>query len=351
MSIGVEAITRARADALRVAICVPARDEAAALPQLFAAVGRLDRTGVALTLCLLLDSCRDDSAGVARGFAAGASLPVLVETLVQPESNAGRARHAAMCLGVRAIGGAGLLLTTDADSAPASDWVQVMVAGLHQADVVAGRVVRTVTRPNPLQDRIEGYYDALYGLRRALDPVGWEAAMTHHYASGAYASGANLGLSTEHYHALGGFTPVPTGEDALLVDDAARAGLRVRRDAASVVHTSDRRRGRVAHGLAGSLRALDCGGDEVEVAHPWDAAWQYRRHAAARLAFADSDFVALADSIGLTTDHVLGVARDCPNAEAFAMRVVPTPPGGMRRVGLALAEQEVAALTKGRRAA
>lgn len=346
MSIGVEVITRARADALRVAICVPARNEMAALPHLFAAVERLDRAGVALTLCLLLDSCRDDSAAVVRDYAAGASLSVLVETLVQSESNAGRARHAAMCLGVRAIGDAGLLLTTDADSAPASDWVQVMVAGLHQADVVAGRVVRTVTRPNPLQDRIECYYDALYGLRRALDPVGWEAAMTHHHASGA-----NLGLSAEHYHALGGFRPVPSGEDALLVDDAARAGLHVRRDAASVVHTSDRRRGRVAHGLAGSLRVLDRGGDEIEVAHPWDAAWQYRRHAAARVAFADSDFIALADSIGLTTDHVLGVARDCPNAEAFAMRVVPTPPGGMRRVGLARAEAELAALTAGRRAA
>jgi len=28
----------------------------------------------------------------------------------------------------------------------------------------------------------------------------------------------------------------------------------------------------------------------------------------------------------LTGDHVIGVARDCPNAEAFAMRVVPALP-------------------------
>ena len=48
--------------------------------------------------------------------------------------------------------------------------------------------------------------------------------------------------------------------------------------------------------------------------------------------------MALSNAIGLTMDHLLGVARDCPNAEAFAMRVVPTPPGGMRQAPLAIAE-------------
>ena len=334
------------AEALPIAICVPARNEAAALPQFFAAVNRLEREGIAPKLCLLLDTCTDASAAVVRDHAARASMPVIVEEAAAPKANAGRARHRAMMLGNRSLDGAGVLLTTDADSTPASDWLQAMAAGLRQGDVVAGRVVRTVTRPNPLQDRLETYYEALHALRRALDPVDWEGAATHHCASGA-----NLGLLAESYRSLGGFRPLASGEDGQLVDDAARAGLRVRRDAASVVHTSDRRFGRVAQGLAGTLRTLDRRGKAVDVAHPRDAAWQYRRHGAARLAFDMADFASLAVAVGLPIEHLVGVARDCPNAEAFAMRVVPTPPGGMRRVSLEVAEMELAAITAGRRAA
>ena len=39
-----------------------------------------------------------------------------------------------MLLGERALGGSGLLLTTDADSLPAVDWLQAMVAALGQVN-------------------------------------------------------------------------------------------------------------------------------------------------------------------------------------------------------------------------
>ena len=89
----------------------------------------------------------------------------------------------------------------------------------------------------------------------------------------------------------------------------------------------------------------------VRVAHPEDAAWQYRMHAVARAAFERARPEAVASALGLTPDHVRGVARDCLNAEAFAMRVVPEPPGGMRGVGLPVAERALAALAGARRAA
>lgn len=321
-----------------IAICIPARNEASSLPALFAAFDRLHRQSVNLQICLLLDSCHDASVRVADSYAAR-GLPVITDHIVQAEPNAGRARHAAMLLGVAALDGPGLLLSTDADSVPDADWLQAMIAGCQAADIVAGRVVRTITRPHPVQDRIEAYYETLHALRRAIDPVAWEATETHHHASSA-----NLGMSVDTYRRLGGFLPMSNGEDGRLLDDAARAGLRVRRDAASVVYTSDRRVGRVPHGFAGSLRTLDRGDESVEVAHPHDAIWQYRRHADARVAFATGDFSTLAVAIGLTDDHVRGVARDCANAEAFAMCVVPTPPSGMRRIPLALAEAEVSTL-------
>ena len=333
----------------RIAICVPARNEAAALPALFAALDRLAvPEGIYLSLCLFLDGCTDNSARLARGLRAAASHRVMVvagRAACRP--NAGRARHRAMLLGFAALGGEdGLLLTTDADSSPAPDWLVAMHTALGDSDVVAGRIARAGSAPAPLQDRLEGYYDALFALRRRLDPVAWEAEATHHHSGGA-----NMGFRAGAYRRLGGFAPVANGEDALILDDAARAGLRVRRDAAALVHTSDRRWGRASGGLALALRDLDRGdAAEVRVAHPADAAWQYAMHARARAAF-PGDLAALATALDLTGDHLLGVARDCPNAEAFAMRVVPTPGGGMRQVPLAVAEAELARLAGLRHAA
>lgn len=318
-----------------IAICVPVRDEAAALPHLFDAVEALTvPAGVTVTLCLLLDGCRDNSASVAERHRSVARHRVQVAQVGRGAPNAGLARQRAMVM----AGTADILLTTDADSRPTPDWVEAMLAGLAHADVVAGRVLREGGVAAPLQDRIERYYDALFALRRALDPVEWEAPMTHHHASGA-----NMGMRGPAYRALGGFLPLRSGEDARFVDDAARGGCRVRRDAGVVVRTSARRSGRAAGGLAHALRTLDRGG-AVQVAHPADAAWQYRMQAAARAAFLRGGINARAVPIGLTTDHLIGVARDCPDAEAFAMRVVPVPPTGMRQVTLAVAEAELAML-------
>ena len=155
-----------------------------------------------------------------------------------------------------------------------------------------------------------------------------------------------MAMRADSYARLGGFPSLPSGEDARLVDDASRAGLRVRHDAASVVYTSGRRSGRAQGGLATALHALNQDGvDGVRVAHPADQAWQYRAHALARIAFDTGSMAKLSTAIGLPVDHLLGVGRDCPNAEAFAMRVVPAPPGGMREVPLAVAEAALVALS------
>lgn len=297
----------------------------------------------------MLDGCTDDSLRLVHDYRARDMRVVLVEEAAASRANAGRARHRAMMLGLSALGDDdGLLLTTDADSRPTTQWLVAMTSALRHADVVAGRIARAGRLASPVQDRVETYYDALFALRRRLDPVPWEAQATHHHAGGA-----NIGLHAGAYRALGGFAPVASGEDGRLIDDAARLGLRVRRDAASLVYTSDRREGRAPGGLASALRRGDQNGDAaaVRVAHPQDAAWQYRMQAVARRALDDDRLASVAAALGLTDDHVLGVARECPNAEAFAMRIVPEPPGGMRQVPLPVAEAELAALSGERLAA
>ena len=325
-----------------IAICVPVRNEAERLSRLFRSLDRLETAqDHRIHVSLLLDGCTDASAAIASTYRQTSAHHVHLAEASAGEPNAGRARGRVMALGSQALSDdEGILLTTDADSWPQPNWLRAMVSALDHADVVAGDVVRTGRRPSGQQDRLDRYYGALYALRRRIDPVPWEATTAHHHASGA-----NMGMRIRTYRRLGGFRPVSRAEDALLVDDASRAGLRVRRDAASVVVTSDRRRGRVPQGFAKTLYDLETEGlAEIEVAHPVDQVWQYRAHSVARRCYEKSLFDPLTEMIGLSADHLLGVARDCPNSEAFAMRVVPVPPTGMREIGFPAAEAFLATL-------
>lgn len=325
-------------DALPAIVCVPARDEEDALPTLLKALRELAVAPAGLAVCIHLDGCSDGSALLLERAAPALPFRLVVESgRASDEANAGTARRAAMAMGLRLLGDRdGLLFTTDADSAPHRDWIAAGRRALALADVAAGRIVRADAARDPEQSRIEHYYDRLHRYRRMIDPVAWEARDTHHFSGGA-----NLAARASAYRAIGGFRPLAAGEDATLLDDAARAGLRVRRDAAMVVETSSRRSGRVAGGLAGTLRALDAG-RQAGVAHPRGAAWQWRAQAAARDSFAVINDAGVRGGLGkrlaLSADHVLGVARDCPNAEAFAMRIVPAAPVDRQTVTLTEAE-------------
>lgn len=317
------------------------------LPQLLAGLAELAVTPGALHVCIYLDGCTDGSAAVLAQAASTLPFHLTIETgSKQQPANAGAARRRAMELGLRALGDVeGLLFTTDADTVPHPDWVLTGRRALAQADVVAGQILRVEAAADPEQSRLERYYDRLYRYRRAIDPVEWEAPDTHHFSGGA-----NLAIRASAYRAIGGFRPLPNGEDATLLDDAARAGFRVRRDAKLRVETSSRRAGRVAGGLAGSLRAIDAG-RQIRVSDPRGAAWQWRAQAVARGLFEKIDLmparVELGARLGLNADHVLGVARDCPNAEAFAMRIVPAAPLFQNEVTLSEAEDLLTMLDGG----
>lgn len=308
------------------------------------ALSQIDPAGHDIRLCFYLDGCEDGSERLLRAAAAHSCFLIeIVRGRRENDPNAGRARQAAVAMGVdRLAGRDGLLLTTDADSRPAQDWVVAVAKALVVADVVAGRIVRHRAAADPGQSRIELYYDRLFAFRRRLDPVPWEANDTHHFGGGA-----NIAVRASVYRTIGGFRPLPHAEDATFLDDAARAGFRVRRDAGMVVETSSRRCGRAKSGLASALRSIDDGCAQ-QVAHPLTVAWQSRAHAAARSVFATidrtSDRAALGRLVDLTADHVLGVARDCPNAEAFAMRIVPACPTHREPVPLAVAEIALAEL-------
>lgn len=308
------------------------------MPSLLRSLGALAVGGRRMAWCFYLDG--PDPGSLAILEAAAARMPGDIHIEIgpdQPQANAGRARRAAMALGLKVLGGEdGLLFSTDADSLPASDWITTGAAALQVADVAAGKIVRLDGVNDRGQTRVEQYLDRLHAYRRILDPVPWEATDTHHFAGGA-----NMAIRSTVYQALGGFRPMPTSEDATLLDDASRAGYRVRRDGRMIVQTSSRRDGRAVDGLASNLRSLDEGRTQW-VARPECFAWQARAQSMARRTFEIIDDAtaraSLGKTIGLTGDHVLGVARDCPNGEAFAMRIVPSAPMAEQLVTIERAE-------------
>jgi GT2 family glycosyltransferase len=322
-----------------IAIAVPVRNEVERLSQLLRALAD-QRDAGEVTLALFFDNCDDGSEALVASF----PMPFKVITDCDcggAHPNAGRARRRAMALALRAVPH-GTLLTTDADSVPAPDWIARSRQALEHADVVAGRILREPGRGSPTQERLERYYERLHQMRRSLDPVGWEAPRTHHWSSAA-----SLAIPAPLYQTLGGFPELASGEDAALLDAAVRGGWRVRRDADVRVVTSSRRSGRTLGGFAALLSACDDSAVVPTMAHPDDEAWRYMQHARARAVHGGPGLTALAADLHLSLAEVEQVAAECRNGEAFAARIVGAPPGGMRQVSLAHAELLIGALNAG----
>ncbi|RZI76986.1 MAG: glycosyltransferase [Pseudomonas sp.] len=322
----------------QIAVAVPVRNEVARLPGLLLALAQ-QRGAPAFTLCLFLDECDDGSAEVIQGMESQLPFAVVTRSCNQGRSaNAGAARRRAMELALDVAPG-GLLMTTDADSQPSRNWLAANLAALRQADVVAGKIVRSASREPDRLDRLCAYYDRLHETRRLIDPVPWESFPSHHWTSAA-----SLALHARHYVELGGFEERPAGEDAALADAAARAGLRLRRDGEVLVATSSRRKGRAPGGFATTLAALDTCAEEPQVAHPEDEVWRFRLQAKARRVHRSENMTELAAEVSLSMGEVMQVARVSRNGEAFASRVVCAPPHGMRMVSLSHAEALLMAL-------
>lgn len=310
---------------MRVHVAVPVRDEEAGLPGLLQSLAcQTGCEAIQLSVHLLFDGCHDGGLAFARhvfetGCLAGeASLAPRADT-----PNAGRARRMAV---ERALAGGehddgSILLTTDADTVPETDWVSEAVKALRKVDVVAGYTSRDGETVLSARDALETYLEDLHALRRQIDVIPYDPAPSH-----PWVGGANLGFRVGAYRMLDGFVPIASGEDRDIVDRARHLGLRVRHDRAMRVVTSSRMDGRAKGGLADALRFMACETDEPRVEHPADAARQYARHALARRVFEKraehSDWIGTKQSLGAVAD-LPTIAQNAPNAEAFAMKAVP----------------------------
>ena len=219
----------------------------------------------------LVNNSSDDTFEAACREAARTTLAIRVVdvTMAAASSNAGGARRAAMDLAADWLDEGehanGVVLTTDADSEPAPDWIAKVRAAIRQgADAVAGTIglyaQDAAALPAHIHARgaLESRYDKLLTeVFARLDPRPHDPWPRH-----ATEAGANLAVTLRAYRAIGGLPEQPCGEDKALVARLDHRGFRVRHAPDVHVSTSGRLDGRARGGVADTIR-LRCAEPEA----------------------------------------------------------------------------------------
>ncbi len=294
-------------------VAIPVKDEEERLPACLRALARQrDRLGQAIPPTLVrvvvfANNCSDRSASLARKLGAGLSLDVrVVEARLPPATaHAGSARRGVMDLAeawlVEASENDGVILTTDADSQVAPNWIAENLAAFADgAEAVLGRIdldeegaylPEALHRRGELEDTYEKLLTELSWLLDPLDHNPWP----HH----ATISGASLGVTRAVYCRVGRLPRVPLGEDKALIGLLSRQDVRIRYCSTVHVITSGRTHGRAPGGVADALAVRSREPDAFcdEALEPFRvafarAAWRgrlRRLHGAGRLAL-DQDW-------------------------------------------------------------
>jgi Glycosyl transferase family 2 len=320
-------------------VAVPVKDEEERLPACLRALAQQrDRLGQPIPPTLVrivafANNCSDRSASLARKLGAGLSLDIRVAEARLPPAvaHAGSARRVVMDLAeawlVEAGDKDGVILTTDADSQVAPNWIAENLAAFADgAEAVLGRIdldeegaylPEALHRRGELEDTYEKLLTELSWL---LDPLGHDP-WPHH----ATISGASLGLTRAAYCRVGRLPRVPLGEDKALIGLLSRQDARIRYSSTVHVITSGRTHGRAPGGVADALairsREPDAFCDEAlesfRVAFA-RAAWRgrlRRLHGAGRLAL-DQYW---ADKLRISPREVNDIIREPAFGAAWAV--------------------------------
>lgn len=242
-----------------IAVAVPAKNEAEALPAclraLDTAAGRHDGR---VTVVVVANDCADGTADLLRATRLRHARLRWREVALPPSRrHAGWARRLAFDHAAALLARPGdLLFSTDADTEVAPDWIagsaRLIASG---ADAVAGRALTRRADRAALGDRarrrldlLTRYHVALDRLRAQAEPPGAEGWPRHYYEGGA-----SITLTLAAYRRIGGAPTPALGEDRALFAAVRAAGGAVRHPVDVRVFTSCRTKGRAPGGMADTL--------------------------------------------------------------------------------------------------
>lgn len=252
-----------------VCVVIPVRDESQTLEvTLSALASQTDVCGWPLNpatyeTIVLANNCRDDSATIARRFAARHPeivLHVAETSLPAADAHVGMARRLLMDEAYRRLTWLGkprgIIVTTDADTSVSPTWVAATTSEVRLgADAVGGRIV---VHPADLRSlsatgrechlRNVGYRSLAAELESRLDPNMHDPWPRHfqHF-------GASLAVTAETYLRAGRLPAQPWLEDVAFFNALMRIDARLRHSPSVRVTTSGRNSGRTGFGFAVQL--------------------------------------------------------------------------------------------------
>jgi glycosyl transferase family 2 len=243
-------------------VCVPAKNEAARLPTLIAALAAQDVQGpvtVVLALNNTTDASREVLQKASRYFAPRIRVVVDDHDFMPELAHVGSARRRAMDIGSELIGyhPYGVLLTTDADARPPPNWVRNNLTAISDwRDIVGGHLVideREALPPAVQTVRVlwDRYWMLVRAVEDSIDPRPYDPPPRH-----GDHTGGSLALTVQLYQGCGGVPVVPFNEDHGLVNAALAVGGRVKHPMSVWTRVSPRRDGRARCGMADAMADL-----------------------------------------------------------------------------------------------
>jgi len=237
----------------RVAIAIPARDEAATIGGCVERLAKLyfDSRCEQPIIVVIANNCKDATARIAASRGA-----IAINVKLPPErANAGWARRVALEAAAKHLSSrCDVLLSTDADTLVAADWLSRTIDHLDAGwDAVAG-----VARLNPSELRRlpRRHRSRLAMIRRydkALDYLKSRQDGSEPWPRHFYEGGASMAVTYGAFRRIGEIPTPPTGEDKAFFDAIRRGGGRVRHPLDVKVMTSPRLKGRARGGASDTL--------------------------------------------------------------------------------------------------
>jgi glucosyl-3-phosphoglycerate synthase len=245
---------------LQAIVVVPARDEASHIAACLQALStQLDMAAGSYEVILILDGCRDHTFQVVQETTGHLHHPAFhTVTLLRPQG-VGRARRLGMdiaCRRLLQIGrGEGLIVSTDADTTVAADWLSAQLAlASAGAEAIGGLIELDPTEGQALAPQALTVRERRIAQRLtdALEQTAGKGTVEH-----PHFSGASLALTAAVYQRCGGLPVRAALEDEALAQALTREGIAIHRSRRVRVRTSARTDGRAPRGLAQDLTRAD----------------------------------------------------------------------------------------------
>jgi hypothetical protein len=254
---------------LQCSIVVPAKNEEASLPALVAALATqitLDGTPLLrekYEIIFLLNNCTDRTAQIVAELQKAlveVKLYCAEITLAPDEAHVGRARQILFDVAAERFRdldrSTGLILTTDADTVPAPDWIaQTEIEIARGVDGVGGRITLPAGELAKLPDGVRRYFLLDIGYRRALEELRTLYAPDRHdpFPRHHQHFGGSLAVTAAAYDRAGGMPLARSSEDVALYRALLASGGKFRHSYRVKTVTSARLDGRAFGGLADAL--------------------------------------------------------------------------------------------------